>query len=65
MHFYFIINFSEFQRVCVGVRGGKRWRRRAWRYEAAYEGYQQLQCYKGIKNKVVILLKPLRSGDMA
>ena len=34
-------------------------------YEAAYERYQQLQCYKGKKNNVAILLKPLRSGDMA
>ena len=34
-------------------------------YEAAYEQYQQLQCYKGKKKNVAILLKPLRSGDMA
>ena len=34
-------------------------------YEAAYERYQQLQCYKGKKNNVAILLKSLRSGDMA
>ena len=34
-------------------------------YEAAYERYQQLQCYKGKKNNVVILLKRLRSRDMA
>ena len=34
-------------------------------YEAAYERYQQLQCYKRKKNNVAILLKPLRSGDMA
>ena len=34
-------------------------------YEAAYERYQQLQCYKGKINNVAILLKPLRSGDMA
>ena len=26
-------------------------------YEAAYEQYQQLQCYKGMKNNVAILLK--------
>ena len=26
-------------------------------YEAAYEQYQQLQCYKGKKNNVAILLK--------
>ena len=30
-------------------------------YEAAYERYQQLQCYKGMKNNVAILLKRLRS----
>ena len=34
-------------------------------YEAAYERYQQLQCYKGMKNNVAILLKRLRSRDMA
>ena len=34
-------------------------------YEAAYERYQQLQCYKSKKTNVAILLKPLRSGDMA
>ena len=34
-------------------------------YEAAYERYQQLQCYKGTKNNVAILLKRLRSRDMA
>ena len=34
-------------------------------HEAAYERYQQLQCHKGLKNNVAILLKPLRSGDMA
>ena len=28
-------------------------------YEAAYELYQQLQCYKDKKNNVAILLKPL------
>ena len=28
-------------------------------YEAAYERYQQLQCYKGKKNNVAILLKRL------
>ena len=26
-------------------------------YEAAYERYQQLQCYKGMKKNVAILLK--------
>ena len=34
-------------------------------YEAAYERYQQLQCYKGKKVNVAILLKRLRSRDMA
>ena len=33
-------------------------------YEAAYERYQQLQCYKGKKNHVAISLKRLRSRDM-
>ena len=33
--------------------------------EAAYERYQQIQCYKGRKNNVAILLKRLRSRDMA
>ena len=34
-------------------------------YEAAYERYQQIQCYKGRKNDVAILLKRLRSRVMA
>ena len=34
-------------------------------YEAAYERYQQLQCYKGKKKNVAISLKRLRSRDMA
>ena len=34
-------------------------------YEAVHERYQQLQCYKGKKNNVAILLKRLRSRDMA
>ena len=34
-------------------------------YKAAYERYQQLQCYNGKKNNVAILLKQLRSRDMA
>ena len=34
-------------------------------YEAAYERYQQLQGYKGMKSNVAILLKRLRSRDMA
>ena len=33
-------------------------------YEAAYERYQQIQCYKGRKKNVVILLKRLRSRDI-
>ena len=32
-------------------------------YEAAYERYQQLQCYKGKKIIVAISLKRLRSRD--
>ena len=34
-------------------------------YKAAHERYQQIQCYKRKKNNVAILLKSLRSGDMA
>ena len=34
-------------------------------YEAAYERYQHLQCHKGTKYKQGILLKRLRSRDMA
>ena len=34
-------------------------------YEAAYKRYQQLQCYKGMKSNVTILMKRLRSRDMA
>ena len=34
-------------------------------YEAGYEQYQQLQCYKGKKKNVAILLKRLQSRDMA
>ena len=34
-------------------------------YQAAYERYQQLQCYKGKKTNVAISLKRLRSRDMA
>ena len=33
-------------------------------YGAAYERYQQLQCYKGMKIILAILLKRLRSRDM-
>ena len=31
-------------------------------YEAAYERYQQLQCYKGKKINVAILLKRLKTS---
>ena len=34
-------------------------------YEAAYERYQQLQCYKSKNKNVGISLKRLRSRDMA
>ena len=34
-------------------------------YEAAYERYKQLQCYKGMKHYVAILLKRLCLRDMA
>ena len=34
-------------------------------YEAAYERYQQLQCYMNMKMNVAILLKRLRSRDIA
>ena len=44
--------------VCVSVC-------RTTGYGAAYERYQQLQSYKGMKNNVAILLKRLRSRDMA
>ena len=47
--------------VCLSVRDYSR----TTGYEAAYERYQQLQCHKGLKINVAILLKPLRSGDMA
>ena len=47
--------------VCVSVDDYSR----TTGYEAAYERYQQLQCYKGMKNNVAILLKRLRSRDMA
>ena len=47
--------------VCVSVHDYSR----TTGYEAAYERYQQLQCYKGKKINVAILLKRLRSRDMA
>ena len=34
-------------------------------YEAVYERYQHLQCHKGMKTNVAILLKRLCSRDMA
>ena len=34
-------------------------------YQAAYERHQHLQCYKGTKSNVAILLKRLRSRDTA
>ena len=46
--------------VCLCVRT----KSRTTGYEAAYEQYQQLQCYKGRKNNVAILLKRLRSRDI-
>ena len=49
--------------VCVSVCLCVRDYSRTTGYEAAYE--LQLQCYKGKKYNVAILLKPLRSGDMA
>ena len=39
--------------VCLSVSNYSR----TTGYEAAYERYQQLQCYKGKKNNVAILLK--------
>ena len=47
--------------VCVSVYDYSR----TTGYEAAHEQYQQLQCYKGKKKNVAILLKRLRSRDMA
>ena len=49
--------------VCVGVCVYDYFRTTS--YEAADERYQQLQCYKGKKTNVAILLKPLRWRDMA
>ena len=51
--------------VCLSVCVFVSYYSRTTGYEAAYERYQQLQCYKGMKKNVAILLKPLRSGDMA
>ena len=51
--------------VCVCVCVCVYYYSRTTGYEAAYERYQQIQCYKGRKNNVAILLKRLRSRDMA
>ena len=51
--------------VCVSVCLSVDDYSRTTGYEAAYKRYQQLQCYKGMKNNVAILLKRLRSRDMA
>ena len=51
--------------VCLSVCLSVSYHSRTTGYEAAYERYQQLQCYKGMKTNVAISLKPLRSGDMA
>ena len=51
--------------VCLSVCLSVYYYSRTTGYEAAYERYQQLQCYKGKKNNVAILLKRLRSRDMA
>ena len=47
--------------VCLSVRNYSR----TTGYEAAYERYQQLQCYKSKKTNVAISLKRLRLRDMA
>ena len=51
--------------VCVSVCVSVRTKSRTTGYEAVHERYQQIQCYKGRKNNVAILLKRLRSRDMA
>ena len=53
--------WSECLSVCLSVYDYCR----TTGYEAAYERYQQLQCYKGMKNNVAIVLKRLHSRDMA
>ena len=47
--------------VCLSVQDYSR----TTRYEVAYERYQQLHCHQGMKKKVAILLKRLRSRCMA
>ena len=51
--------------VCVSVYLSVHNYSRTTGYGAAYERYQQLQCYKGMKNNVEILLKRLHSRDIA
>ena len=46
--------------VCLSVHDYSR----TTGYEAAYERYQHLQCHKGTKIKIAILLKRLRSRDI-
>ena len=54
--------------VCLSVRPSVRLfvhdYSRTTGYEAAYERYQHLQCHKGTKIKLAILLKRLRSRDI-
>ena len=51
--------------VCLSVCLFVYYYSRTTGYEAAYERYQQIQCYKGRKINVAILLKRLRSREMA
>ena len=51
--------------VCLSVCLSVYFYSRTTGYEAAYERHQQIQCYKSRKNNVAILLKRLRSRDMA
>ena len=57
--------FLNLEAVCVSVCLSGYHYSRTTGYEAAYERYQQLRCYKGKKINVAILLKRLRSRDMA
>ena len=56
-----VVGLSVHLSVCLSVYDYSR----TTGYKAAYERYQQLQCYKGMKNNVAILLKRLHSRDMA
>ena len=56
---------GDFAKTAAFGRYGVKFYSRTTGYETAYERCQQLQCYKRKKNNVAILLKPLRSGDMA